>query len=394
MAYLLESQVKNWNLENKRVFVRADLNVPLHDGHITNDYRLRKIQQTLKLIIRHGGSIVLASHLGRPKVPDKQHSLLQLVPWFQDNGYTMNFAQSIEQAKTLAASMPQGSILLLENLRFFPGERAHDPQFAQELARLADYYIDDAFAALHREESSIVLVPGCFDVHKRSIGLLVEHELRMLNRLLIDPEKPFLLIMGGCKIDEKIRLIKNLVPRVNKILLCPAIAFSFMQSVRMPVGKSLVDRESAQICHEILAQAQQHNCAVIMPIDLQVAENDVNGKLRIIDIQDMQPNNVGISIGPKTIELYSLAIKEAKTVFYNGLMGFQDRPETLQGVSALFHAMATTDAFTVIGGGDTVGAAESLGITHALSYCSTGGGATLNYLSGQLLPGLEALINP
>ena len=393
MAYLMESQVKNWNLENKTIFVRADLNVSIHDHTVSNDYRLRKVLQTLKLIIRHGGSIVLASHLGRPTHQDEQYSLQQLVPWFKDNGYTITFARTLQEAKTLAPTMPHGSILLLENLRFFPGEQSLDHSFAQELAQLADYYIDDAFATLHREESSIVLVPQFFNAQKRSIGLLVEHELRMLNRLLINPKKPFLLIIGGSKIDEKIKIINNLVPHVNKILLCPAIAFSFMKSVGLAVGKSLVDKNSLPLCRSILEHAQQRNCQVLMPIDLQIADNSINGSLSTVDVQAIPPSSVGISIGPKTIELYSKEIKEAKTIFYNGLMGFEDRPETLQGIAAIFQAMTQSHAFTVIGGGDTVGAAESLGFADSLSFCSTGGGATLSYLSGQPLPGIEALIH-
>lgn len=394
MAYLLESQIKGWNLEGKRVFVRADLNVPIYDGIIANDYRLRKVTQTLKLIIRHGGSIVLASHLGRPAKPEAQYSLQQLVPWFQNNGFTITFAASPEQAEPLTKTMAPGSIVLLENLRFFPGEQSNDTHFAQTLARLADYYVDDAFATLHRTESSIALVPRYFDESKRTIGLLVEHELRMLNRLLIDPIKPFVLIIGGCKVTDKIKLIEHLVPHVDSILLCPAIAFSFMKAVGLSVGRSLVDPESISLCRAILGQAQQHNCQVIMPIDLQVADQSIDGALSIVDVQAVPNTSVGISIGPKTIELYRQKITQAKTIFYNGLMGFQERPETLQGMHSLLQAMTNSHAFTSVGGGDTVGAAESLGFADSLSFCSTGGGATLSYLSGQPLPGIEALINP
>jgi phosphoglycerate kinase len=394
MAYLLESQIKSWNLEGKRVFVRADLNVPIHDGIITNDYRLRKVTQTLKLIIRHGGSIILASHLGRPRNTETQYSLQQLVPWFQQNGFTITFAKSPEQAEPLTKSMASGTILLLENLRFFPGEKSNDAHFAQTLAHLADYYVDDAFATLHRIESSITLVPRYFDESKRTIGLLVEHELRMLNRLLISPIKPFVLIIGGCKIRDKIQLIEHLVPHVDAILLCPAIAFSFLKAIGISVGKSLVDLESTSLCRSILAHAQQHNCKVMLPLDLQVAEQSLDGSLSIVDIQKIPKTSVGISIGPKTIEFYSQEIAQAKTIFYNGLMGFQERPETLQGMHTILQAMTTSRAFTAIGGGDTVGAAETLGLADSLSFCSTGGSATLSYLSGQPLPGLEALITP
>lgn len=394
MAYLLESQIKGWNLAGKHVFVRADLNVPIYEGVIESDYRLRKIAQTLKLIIRHGGSIILASHRDRPAEPAPKYSLQQLVPWFQKNGFTIGFAYSPEQAESMVKSMAPGTILLLENLRFFAGEKTHDTHFAQMLAQLADYYVDDAFAALHRTDSSITLVPRYFDESKRTIGLLVEHELRMLNRLLINPIKPFVLIIGGSKISDKIKLIEHLVPHVDTIMLCPAIAFSFLKAVGISVGKSLVDLESVSLCRSIIEHAQQHNCKVMMPLDLQVADQSIDGSLSIIDVQKIPNTSVGISIGPKTIELYSHEIAQAKTIFYNGLMGFQERPETLQGMHAVLQAMTTSHAFTSIGGGDTVGAAEYLGFADSLSFYSTGGGATLSYLSGQPLPGIEALINP
>lgn len=394
MAYLLESQIKSWNLEGKRVFVRADLNVPLHAGTITNDYRLRKVTQTLKLIIRHGGSIILASHLGRPEQQDPQYSLKQLVPWFAHNDFSITFAETPEQAEVLVKSMQPGSLVLLENVRFFSGEKTNDTHFAQTLARLADYYVDDAFAALHRTESSIALVPRYFNESKRTIGLLVEHELRMLNRLLVDPIKPFVLIIGGCKVNDKIKLIEHLIGHVDTILLCPAIAFSFMKSVGISVGRSLIDPESIPLCRSILAEAQRRHCKVLMPIDIQIADQTIDGPLSFVDIQKISSTSVGISIGPKTVDLYSQEISQAKTIFYNGLMGFQERPETLQGIHAILQAMITTHAFTAIGGGDTVGAAESLDFANSVSFCSTGGGATLSYLSGQPLPGIEALINP
>ena len=394
MAYILESKLKSWNLAGKRVFVRADLNVPIHDGTNTNDYRLRQVQQTLDFIIDHGGSVVLASHLGRPTKPDKNYSLQTLVPWFRGHGYSILFAESISQTHSLVQSLTPGNILLLENLRFFPGEQKNDIVFAQTLAELADYYIDDAFGTLHRNESSIALLPRFFNENNRTIGLLVEHELAMLNKLLINPTKPFLLILGGCKVTDKIKLIEHLLPHVDTILLCPAIAFSFMQAVGLSVGKSLIDEHSGLLCREILEKAQKRNVMIHMPIDCQIADSTLDGKLSFVDARTMPQESIGISIGPNTIELYRQEIAQAKTIFYNGLMGFVERPETLHGTQSILEAMAQSKAYTVIGGGDTVGAAESLGIAHALGYCSTGGGATLAYLSGQPLPGIEALIKP
>ena len=230
MAYILESRLKTWNLAGKRVFVRADLNLPIHDGIITNDFRLRQIQQTIDYIIRQGGIVVLASHLGRPIKPDSRYSLQQLIPWFKMHGYSITFAESVEQAHALMQTREPGSILLLENLRFFPGEHINDLYFAQTVAQLADYYVDDAFGTLHRNETSIALLPRLFKEDVRTIGFLVEHELEMLNKILINPAKPFVLIMGGCKVNDKINLIEHLLNSVDTILLCPAIAFSFMKA--------------------------------------------------------------------------------------------------------------------------------------------------------------------
>ena len=273
--------------------------------------------------------------------------------WFRDHGYPITFAESIAQAHSLVRSMTPGSILLLENLRFFAGEQTNDTFFAHTLAKLADYYVDDAFGTMHRNENSITVLPRFFKEKKRTIGLLVEHELGMLNRLLINPAKPFLLILGGSKVDDKIKLIEHLLNYVDKILLCPAIAFSFMHAWGLSVGKSLVDPHSESLCRTILERAHKLGIELLLPVDFQVTERSIDGTLSIVDAHSMTDENIGISIGPKTIELYAKVIEQSKTIFYNGLMGFAERPETLEGTRAILQAMTHYKAYTVIGGGDT-----------------------------------------
>lgn len=394
MTYMLESALKTWDIRNKRVLVRADLNVPIDNGHITNDYRLRQIQKTIDYIIHHSGHVLLTGHLGRPTGADKNLSLKNLMPWFTNHGYHIIFAESLTEAQILMQSLSCKSILLLENLRFFQGEQAHEIYFAQTIAKLADYYVNDAFGTLHRHDSSITLVPRFFQQKYKTIGFLVEQELGMLNKLTINPARPFILLLGGCKIEEKIPLIEHLINYADKILLCPAIAFSFMKAMGIPIGKSLVTEQSIKLCRNILDLAKKQKIEILLPQDFQVAAKTIEGDLSFIDAHTLDDTRIGISIGPKTIDLYTKEINQAHTIFYNGLMGFQEHPETLQGSYAIFQAMTKSDAFTVIGGGDTVGAAQSMGFADQLSFCSTGGGATLAYLSGNPLPGIEAIIKP
>jgi len=394
MAYNLRSKLKEWNLEHKRILLRADLNVPIHNGTIINDYRLKQVQKTINYILNNNGIAVLASHLGRPTHQESEYSLQQLIPWFIDQGYEIQFSPTIEQAHKVLETIKAPQILLLENLRFFKGEQTDDPQFAKALADLADYYVNDAFGTMHRADTSITRVPHYFASNYRSIGFLVERELHMLNPLLMHPEHPFVLALGGGKVHEKINLMRNLMSHVDSILICPALSFSFMHALGLPTGKSLVDTTSIELCRDILARAQQHNIPVILPIDYQVASETKDRALRYTETQNIEHNEMGINIGPRTEQLFAKTLSSARTIFYNGLMGFQERPETLKGTHALLSAMSRSNAYTVIGGGDTVGAAEYFGLAPYMSFCSTGGGATITYLSGEPLPGIEAIIAP
>lgn len=381
------SQLPHADLSHKRVFVRADLNVPLDKGIITNDYRLRALKPTLDLILRKGGKIILATHIGRPTGVDESLSTKHLIPWFTKHGYNVHFESDLIQAKH-ASHKKWNSILLLENLRFFPGEKQEDANFTKLLAQTADYYVNDAFATLHRHDASVTKLPLLFDQHHRTIGLLIEQELRSLSKLIDKPEHPFVLILGGGKVADKLPLLYNMLGKVDVFLLNPAIVFSFMLALGKNTGKSLVDPSQQQSILTFMRDAQANGTQIILPVDYQIASNTFEGPLSLTQTDEIPDNGVGISIGPKTQALFRSHILKAKTIFFNGLPGDDTRPDTLHGAHALFKAMADSEGYSVIGGGDSVGIAENLGLTDKIDYLSTGGGATLAYLAGQPLPGL------
>ncbi len=383
---MIHSQLKTWNINNKRIFVRADLNIPLKDGIILNDFRLNNILPTLNYIIKNNGNIILATHIGRPEHQEKKLSTQILIPWFMQRGYEIVFVPDI---KTIAQHkiIPK-QILLLENLRFFPEEKNGDPFFAKQLARSAHYYINDAFGAIHRNDCSISLLPYEFPDNRRSIGFLIEKELCMLSSLKNNPQHPFLIILGGNKIEDKIPLITGLLKTIDLIILCPALCFSFLKSMGQPVGKSLVNDTISTLCTKIMAQINHSNIQLIFPIDYQVATDTVNGPLLIVSAQTFPDNAVGISIGPKTIKLFATAINQAKTIFFNCAMGFEDREETCQSTYSIIKAMAHSTATTIIAGGNSVDAAFKSGSASSITHLSSGGGAALAYLSDIILPGL------
>ncbi|PKN03573.1 phosphoglycerate kinase [Candidatus Dependentiae bacterium HGW-Dependentiae-1] len=388
----------NWNLTGKRIVLRADLNVPIENGAITNDYRLRAIIPTIKLIQQKGGTIILISHIGRPKNADPKLSTRLLVPWFAQHGLTVTFAATPQAAmqllqKTSPASTTQNqppAIVLLENLRFFPGEKNYDQIFAQEVATLGDFYVNDAFGTLHREDTSVTLVPALFPPEKRSIGLLVERELHALDRLRTNIKKPFVAIIGGGKVADKLPLIQGLLSKVDAILLCPAIVFTFLKAQGKPVGKSLVDPTQLAACAAILTQAKKEKVAIHRPLDYQIAHDTITGPLSIVDADKLPETGIGISIGPKTIAAYTAIIGNAHTIFFNAAMGFASRPETITGTDALLKALAQAEGLSVVGGGDSVARVEKKGL-QKIDYLSTGGGAALAYISGEKLPGLALL---
>jgi phosphoglycerate kinase len=336
--------------------------------------------------LKKGGQIILATHLGRPEGKCNQKlSTKILLPWFQEHGYAMQFSPTFADAR-----LTDSPIILLENLRFFPGEQNQDPSFAQELASLADFYVNDAFGLLHRNDTSITLVPTLFDAQHCTIGLLIEHELNALDKL-IHPEHPFVVIMGGGKVTTKLPMLNHIINVVDTILLCPALVFTFMKALGFEVGNSLVDTPALAKSLVLLEEAKTKEVTLVFPEDYRVMLQGKEKKLITVDANAIPKSSMGISIGPKTLMQFSQTIKQAKTIFFNAAMGFADQPETMQELHKLLESVAQSPAFTVVGGGDSVSAVRKFGLAEKINFLSTGGGSTLAYLSGEIMPGLIAM---
>lgn len=392
---MMYSKLQHWNLHNKRVFLRADLNVPLQNSSIENDFRLTSILPTLDYLLKNNNSVILATHIGKPNGHEKNLSTELLIPWFKKNNYNITFASDPLIASSLSTLRQtqgergsSGHIILLENLRFFTGEKDGDPFFAKQLAQTADYYVNDAFGALHRNDCSITLLPYEFDENKRTIGFLVEKELRALSILRNKPEKPFIAILGGKKIEDKIPLIQGLLTTADSILICPALCFSFLAALGHSVGISLINTDTFDTCKKIIKTAEDKQVDLIFPIDYQIAGKSTEGPLSYCDSSDFPTDAFGIAIGPKTITMFTQKINAAHTIFFNCAMGFSDNPQTEQSTTLLLKATAASSAKIIVAGGDTVTMAFNAGVENSIDHISTGGGAALAFISGNQLPGL------
>jgi len=376
------------NIEkDKRVLLRADLNVPLQNKKIVNDYKLKAILPTIDMIKKSGSKVILITHLGKPEKYDPGLTTKNLIEWFKKNGYPITFESDLQKAKE-KSFQDFNKILLLENVRFFEGEKNRDSDFAESLAKLGDYFVNDAFGSVHRKNTSIALLPKMFDPDKRFLGPLIKKEIKILSKSLEHPQQPFVLIIGGAKSGSKIPMIEKLLDKVHTVLLCPAISFTFSKYLGKKVGKSLVDQDALELIPKILQKASKLGVKLVFPIDYQVAEGNFDGPTKYIDSENIPDDCVGISIGPKTVALFSKEIFKAKTIFFNGAFGNMKKIKTLEGMKAIFDAMAKSDAYTIIGGGDSVAAAYLFEIQNSIDYLSTGGGAALAYLSNIALPGL------
>lgn len=380
---------QSWQCAGERIFLRADLNIPLGHGTMLSDRRLQSIRPTLDYLLKKGAQIILASHIGRPTDYDSALSTKQLIAWFSKYGYTIQFVASPAAIQKLPFSAH--SILLLENLRFFPGEKAKSSTFAKELADLAPWYVNDAFGALHRDDTSLTLLADCYKSTHRSIGFLVEKELTILTQLIENPAEPVCFILGGGKVADKLPLIKQLCSFADTIVLCPAIVFTFLKAAGKQVGTSLVDDNALKHIPALIRHAKKTKTSLVFPRDYQIARHDQHGPLSFVDADKIPADGFGISIGPKSIEQIQEIIKNSATIFYNGMMGFSERIETLDGIYALIQAMANSSATTIVAGGDSIAIVDQLGLTN-ITHCITGGGSTLTYLSHQKLPGLQPFL--
>ncbi len=390
--------IRDCDVKGRRVLARVDFNVPLDsDRSITDDTRIQEALPTIRDIVDRGGRLILMSHLGRPRgqrdaglsLAPVAHRLAELVK------NPLRFANDCigEDVRQKVASLHDGEILLLENLRFHAGEEENDPAFARELAELGDIYVNDAFGTAHRAHASTVGVAEFIPV--RAAGFLMEKELKALGDALHNPSRPFVAILGGAKIAGKIDLIKSLLDRVDVLLVGGGMMYTFFKASGLEIGKSIVDEKYLAMCKELLARTRPGRSRLLLPVDTIVAEAiEDNAPARDVSIADIPEDWVGVDIGPKTVDLFKAQILNARTVFWNGPMGVFEKPSFAEGTKAVARAIAdATDrgAKTIAGGGDSVAAINLMGIANRFTHISTGGGASLEFMEGRLLPGVDAL---
>jgi phosphoglycerate kinase len=397
--------IKDLSLTGKRVFMRVDFNVPLDEhGLVTDDTRIRETLPTIEYAIRHGAKLILASHLGRPK--GKVNPKMSLKPAAErlrilldgkfDRDCNVGFCtDSIGvQAEEMVNKLENGQTLLLENLRFHPEEEANDPDFAKKLAALCDVYVNDAFGSSHRAHASTEGITKF--VNKAAAGFLLEKELQYLGKALQDPARPFVAIIGGAKVSDKIDVIKNLLQKVDSLLIGGAMAYTFLKAQGINVGKSLVEDDKVELAKELMADAEKRDIKLLLPVDHVLAEKiDAGAKTSIVDSNGGFPEDqMGLDIGPKTVELFSNEIKEAETIVWNGPMGVFEVGPFSKGTMKIARTIANNkNATSIVGGGDSVAAVHAAGVDNDITHISTGGGASLEFLEGKKLPGVEALTN-
>ena len=388
--------IKDLDLAGKRVFVRVDFNVPIKNGTIGDDTRIRASLPTIKHALEQGATVILASHLGRPKgKPNPEYSLKPVAARLsQLLGRPVEFAEDSigEVAKAAIERASKGSkVVLLENLRFHPEEEKNDSGFAKELANLAEVYVNDAFGSAHRAHASTEGI--VHHVTQAAAGLLMAAEVEYLGKILEHPDRPFVAVLGGAKVSDKLEVIQNLVPRVDALLIGGAMAYTFFKARGVPSGKSLVEEDLLDAARAVEQQAQSRSLRFELPSDHVVAPKlEAGAPAEILDVGDPAiGDRMGLDIGPKTIARYRDVIAGAKTVTWNGPMGVFEIDAFAQGTIAIAKAVADVKGTTVIGGGDSIAAVAKAGVTDRITHISTGGGASLEFLGGRTLPGVAAL---
>jgi len=391
--------IRDLEMSGKRVFIRVDFNVPMDGAKIEDDTRIRETLPTLRLAIDRGARLVLASHLGRPKGKiDLKYSLAPVAARLSELlGRPVAFAADCVGADAEAKSkaLRDGEVLLLENVRFHPQEEANDPEFSRRLAQLCDQlFVCDAFGSSHRAHASVVGITKF--VRQAAAGLLMEKELTYLGKAVSNPDRPFVAILGGAKVSDKIEVVQNLMKLADAMLIGGAMAYTFLKSQGLPVGKSLVENDKLDLARNLLEEARRRKFRFVLPVDHVLAESPDSASTRVTDIAQTPENLMGLDIGPKTIALFNQEIAAARTLVWNGPVGMFEKPAFAQGTLAIARAVAAASAAgatSIVGGGDSVAAVERSGLASKISHISTGGGASLEFLAGKKLPGVEALTN-
>ena len=385
--------IQQLDLAGKRVFLRADLNAPLEEGAVSDDTRVRAVVPTLEHALGAGASVVLASHLGRPRGgPDPRYSLW---PVAERLGALLGRAVPLAsdcvgpETAAQAQALKPGDVLLLENLRFHPEEEKNDDDFARALAGLADCYVNDAFAAAHRAHASIAAITR--HLQPAAAGLLMQRELEALARILESPERPLVAVLGGAKVSDKVALVESLLDRVDALVIGGGMAFTFLRALGHDVGRSLVETDRVETARGALEAARRRSVQVSLPVDTVVADGPDSPAGRPVGVREIPSAQMGLDIGPLTVDRFTAVLQGARTIVWNGPMGVFEKPPFAHGTVALARAVAAARAFSVIGGGDTVAAVNMAGVADRIGYTSTAGGAFLEFLEGRALPGVEAL---
>ncbi|MBQ2842249.1 MAG: phosphoglycerate kinase [Clostridia bacterium] len=400
MSLLNKKTVDDINAKGKKVLVRCDFNVPLKDGVITDENRINAALPTIQKLINDGAKVILCSHLGKPKNgPEAKFSLAPVAKRLSEKlGKEVVFAADDtvvgENAKAAVAAMNDGDVVLLENTRFRAEETKNGEAFSKDLASLCEMYVNDAFGAAHRAHCSTVGVTAY--VEEAAVGYLMGKELKYLGNAVEDPERPFVTILGGAKVADKLNVIENLLNKADTLIIGGGMAYTFLAAQGYGVGNSLLDESKIDYCKDMLAKAEAKGVKILLPIDVVTAAgfpNPIDAEIETaVYAADAIPADVeGLDIGPKTAELYADAVKSAKTVVWNGPMGVFENPTLAAGTIAVAKALAETDAVTIIGGGDSAAAVNTLGFGDKMTHISTGGGASLEFLEGKALPGIEAV---